>query len=205
MPMIGRFTSRARRINISAPKMAAIKRPTFAFMRGKFSRWIALGFGSGLAPLSPGTFGTLFAWLSFLWIQAGLSWMLSSAGVFSSSGRFGALLSVWFWPVTLLSGLLLGVWACERCGRDLGVSDHGAMVWDEVIAFWLVLWVVNAPAQAGGTTQFSLFLLFRFFDIFKPPPIGFYDASLKGGWGVMADDLIAAFYTLLVFALWRAL
>lgn len=165
--------------------------PDFAFMRRRLSRWIALGFGSGLAPFSPGTFGTLWGWFSFLLIDA---WLVKPLGA-----------SLWAWPVILVAGLVIGIWACERCGRDLGVSDHGSMVWDEVIAFWLVLYLVKAPDQAGFSTQFGVFVLFRFFDILKPPPISHFDATVKGGWGVMLDDLIAAFYTLLALALWRAL
>jgi phosphatidylglycerophosphatase A len=188
--------------------VAAVKRPTFAFMRVKLSRWIALGFGSGLAPISPGTVGTLWAWASFLmldhvfmqWVSKLLPRPLFSLPVFG-----GFSLEVVLWPIVLVVGLLIGAWACARCGRDLGVSDHGAMVWDEVIAFWLILWLANAPVVAGFSTQLALFLLFRFFDILKPPPISYYDATLKGGWGVMIDDLIAAFYTLLALALWRAL
>ena len=187
---------------------SAIKRPTFAFMRVKLSRWIALGFGSGLAPFSPGTFGTLFAWLSFLVIDSWLGKWSAHPGlvkVLQGSLLESLALATWAWPVILVLGLFLGVWACGRCGRDLGVSDHGSMVWDEVIAFWLVLWIANTPSHAGFSTQLALFVLFRFFDILKPPPISYYDANLKGGWGVMIDDLIAAFYALLALALWRAL
>jgi phosphatidylglycerophosphatase A len=164
-------------------------KPSFAFMRPKLSRWIAFGFGSGLAPFSPGTVGTLWAWASYLLLDAWFS-------------RIG--MPVWLWPAVIAAGLALGIWACQRCGRDLGVSDHGAMVWDEVIAFWLVLWLAAVPSHSGFGTQLALFLLFRFFDILKPPPISHFDATVKGGWGVMLDDLIAAFYTLLVLALWRA-
>lgn len=186
----------------------SIKRPTFAFMRPKLSRWIALGFGSGLAPFSPGTFGTLWAWVCFLFIDnllSKLSANVSFVKFFQGTSLESVALSTWAWPVILIMGFWLGVWACGRCGRDLGVSDHGAMVWDEVIAFWLVLWVAQTPSGAGFSTQLALFVLFRFFDILKPPPISHYDATLKGGWGVMIDDLIAAFYALLVLAVWRAL
>jgi phosphatidylglycerophosphatase A len=195
-------------IDRGRPASSVIKRPTFAFMRIKLSRWIALGFGSGLAPFSPGTFGTLWAWVSFILIDLALAQLARNPGVLSLiQGTFLEAHTVtnYAWPLILVLGLLLGVWACGRCGRDLGVSDHGAMVWDEVIAFWLVLWIANTPERAGFSTQLALFILFRFFDILKPPPISHYDATLKGGWGVMIDDLIAAFYTLLALALWRAL
>ena len=88
------------------------------------------------------------------------------------------------------------MWACGKTGRALGVADDGAMVWDEIVAFMLVL--VFTPAlwqwQAGA------FALFRLFDIVKPPPIRYFDRRLKNGFGVMFDDVLAAFYTLLVLA-----
>jgi len=99
-------------------------------------------------------------------------------------------------------GFALGVWTCGKTGRDLGAPDHGSMVWDEIVAFWLVL-LFAMPAGFG--TQCWAFLWFRFFDMVKPPPIGYFDKHFKGGFGVMWDDIVAAFYTLLVFALWRAL
>jgi phosphatidylglycerophosphatase A len=80
------------------------------------------------------------------------------------------------------------------------VADHGAVVWDEIVAFWLVLLFV----PGGFGSQLAAFVLFRFFDIVKPPPIRHYDAKLKNGFGTMLDDLLAAFYTLLVLALFRA-
>ncbi len=92
---------------------------------------------------------------------------------------------------------LAGVWAAELTGRALGVPDHGAIVIDEVVAFLLVLWLVDA----GPLRIAVAFVLFRFFDIVKPPPIRQLDRALKNGVGVMLDDLLAAGYTVLVFAL----
>ena len=89
----------------------------------------------------------------------------------------------------------------DATGRALGVADHGAMVWDEVVAFALVL--VFTPD--GWLWQAGAFLLFRLFDILKPPPIHYFDRRLKSGFGVMFDDLLAAFYTLLVLALIKLL
>jgi phosphatidylglycerophosphatase A len=153
------------------------KRVTRKFLFQRASHLIALGFGSGLAPIAPGTIGTLWAWVMFL------------------------IIDVWandlFWAVTLPLAFLLGIWACAKTGRDLGVSDHGAMVWDEVVAFWFILWIV--PATWGW--QLIAFILFRFFDAVKPPPVGWADRRFKGGFGVMFDDLVAAFMTLLVMAL----
>lgn len=101
----------------------------------------------------------------------------------------------------MAGAFLLGIWACEETGRDLGVADHGGMVWDEVAAFWLVLLVL----PGGWIEQAVAFALFRAFDIVKPPPIRHFDARLKSGFGVMFDDLLAAAYTLLVLALWKHL
>jgi phosphatidylglycerophosphatase A len=148
------------------------------FMRQRLSRLIALGFGSGLAPYAPGTVGTLWAWLAFVVLDR---W-LDPTG----------------WMLLIAAGFLAGVWACGKTGRDLGTPDHGAMVWDEIVAFWLVLLFV----PDGFGAQFGAFVVFRFFDIVKPPPIRHLDARLKNGFGVMLDDLLAAFYTLLLAALW---
>jgi len=98
-------------------------------------------------------------------------------------------------------GTAIGVFACRRTGEALGIQDHGAIVWDEIIAFWLVLWVLNGSFGQ----QLTAFLVFRMFDIVKPPPIRWVDRTVGGGWGVMADDLLAACLTLLVLAIWRAL
>ena len=142
---------------------------------------IALGAGAGLAPAAPGTVGTLLAFP--------LYWLLAA---FSTSTMALALLGAAF---------LLGVWACGTTGRALGVADHGAMVWDEIVAFAVVL-VFTPP---GWQWQLGAFLLFRFFDIVKPPPIRYFDRRLKNGFGVMFDDLLAAGYTLLVLAVGQRL
>jgi phosphatidylglycerophosphatase A len=148
------------------------------FMRVRLSRWIAMGFGSGLSPFAPGTVGTLWAWLAF------------------------AVLERWIppigWAVLVVGGFALGIWACSRTSRDLGVPDHGAIVWDEIVAFWLVLLFV----PAGFGDRLGAFVVFRFFDIVKPPPIRHFERTLKDGLGIMFDDVLAAAYTLLLFALW---
>ena len=91
---------------------------------------------------------------------------------------------------------VLGAWACGVTGRALGRPDHGGMVWDEVVAFLLVLFFT----PRDGYWQAFAFLIFRVFDIVKPPPIRYYERMVKGGFGVMLDDVLAAFYTLLVLA-----
>jgi len=149
-------------------------------MRAKLSRLVALGFGSGLSPWAPGTVGTLWAWLTWALFS---HWWSGPASLAIVAGAFA-----------------LGVWACGRTADALGVPDHGSIVWDEVAAFWLVL----ALVPATFASQFWAFVLFRVFDIVKPPPIRHFDTTLRGGFGVMFDDLLAAFYTLLVFAAWGA-
>ena len=94
---------------------------------------------------------------------------------------------------------IIGIWACSATGKALGSHDHGGMVWDEITAFLLVLFLTpnNLIWQAYA------FLLFRMFDIIKPPPIRYYDQKLRSGFGVMFDDLLAAFLTLLCLAAWK--
>jgi phosphatidylglycerophosphatase A len=152
---------------------------SLSFILGHPARFIAFGFGAGLAPVAPGTFGTLVA--------IPLAYLLRHA---LSDAAYLLLLPLWF---------ALGVWACVRTGRELGVHDYGGIVWDEVVAFMLVLFFVPATWLA----QAVAFALFRFFDIVKPPPIRQVDAHCHGGFGVMADDILAAFYALLVLALWQ--
>lgn len=155
------------------------------FMLAHPAHWLAQGFGSGLSPVMPGTAGTLMGWALFA----------------IPTSLWPAVFTPLFWGVAILAGFIIGVWACDRTGRDMGVADHGSMVWDEIIAFWLVL-LFLMPADLA--TQCAAFLWFRFFDMVKPPPIRFFDRHVKGGFGVMWDDIVAAFYTLLLFAFWRA-
>jgi phosphatidylglycerophosphatase A len=157
------------------------KAPTLRFLFAHPAHFLALGFGAGLAPIAPGTFGTLVA--------------LPLAAVLRAYASDAAYLGA----VVLAFGI--GVWAAGRTGRDLGVGDHGAIVWDEVVAFVLVLFFVDADPLREAFA----FLLFRLFDIAKPPPARFVDREWHGGFGVMADDIVAAFYTLLVLALWQRL
>jgi len=151
-------------------------RPTFGFLWRRPAHLIALGFGSGLAPIAPGTFGTLLA----IPFDAGLR-------AYASDATHIAAIALLF---------ALGAWAAQVTGRDLGVADHGSIVIDEVVAFLLVLYFVGADPLR----QAIAFLLFRVFDIVKPPPIRQVDQALKNGIGVMLDDLLAAAYTLVVFA-----
>lgn len=156
-------------------------RPNWAFATHSSAHLIALGFGSGLMRPAPGTWGTLFGWVTFHYLLAGLSAYTQGA--------------------IILAAFAIGVWACGVAGKALGVIDHGAWVWDEVVAFWLILWLIPQSFAA----QMWAFVLFRFFDIVKPPPIRQWDAQLKNGFGVMWDDIMAAFYTLLLIAVWNRL
>jgi len=171
---------------LESGQTACVVQPNSRFMLSHPAHLIAQGFGSGLSRIMPGTMGTLFAWLSF--------------GVLSA--RFPALFTPSHWAIIIAAGFVVGIWACRKTGRDLGIADHGSMVWDEIIAFWLVLLLLT---PAGFGTQLWAFFWFRLFDMVKPSPIRYFDRHLKGGFGVMWDDIVAAFYTLLLFALWRAL
>ena len=155
-------------------------KPDLRFLVSNPAHFFALGLGSGLAPAAPGTFGTLFGWASFVWLAPRVP--------------------LWGWVVLLVGGFGAGCWVCAKTGRDLGATDHGAMVWDEIIAMWLVL-LCTPP---GLVWQTFAFVLFRIFDIVKPPPIRAFERRFKdapwSGFGVMGDDLIAAFYALLVMA-----
>jgi phosphatidylglycerophosphatase A len=168
---------------------APAPRASAAFMRRHPAHWIALGFGSGLSPWAPGTVGTLWAWVAFLVLD-----------------RWLASLGPLAWGIWIAASLGLGWWACTRTAQHLAVADPGAIVWDEVVAFWTVLWLVM---PAGWLAQLVAFGLFRFFDAVKPGPVGWCDRHFKAarGWrqglGILADDLVAALCTLLVIALWR--
>lgn len=159
--------------------------PTLGFMLSHPAHVLALGFGSGLARFAPGTWGTLWAWVSFVVLQ---SWL--------SPDQVGQL---------VLLSLPLGWWACTVTARNLRSVDPVCIVWDEIVCFWIVLWLVMPAGWAG---QLAAFLLFRLFDIWKPGPMGWADRTFKdvgwrGGFGILADDLLAAFCTLFVLALWK--
>ncbi len=138
-----------------------------------------MGFGAGLSPWAPGTIGTLIAWPIYLLVSPALP-----LGLFL---------------LLLCSMFAAGVWVCDVTGRHLGAHDHGAMVWDEITAFLLVLFFTpDRPLWQG-----SAFVLFRVFDILKPAPIRRVEGLLRNGLGVMFDDLIAAFYVLLCLAVYK--
>jgi len=150
-------------------------KPNFRFLFSHPYHFIACGFGSGLSPFAPGTAGTLAAWVMY-WP---LRYLIPHEIVFIG---FIAI------------AFLIGIYAADRTGRDLGVSDDGSIVWDEIVPFWCVL--LFTPT--GLVWQLAAFLLFRFFDIVKPQPARWLDTHMKNGVGVMADDAVAAAYTVLV-------
>ena len=156
-------------------------KPDLKFLFVHPAHFLALGFGSGLSPLAPGTAGTLTAWLLFPWLRPH----------FSDAGFL----------LLLACAFVLGIFAIARAGRALGETDHAAIVWDEMVPFWLVLLMT----PEGWLWQLAAFVWFRFFDIVKPQPARWIDAHMKHGLGVMLDDLAAAGYTLLVLALFKAL
>lgn len=163
--------------------MAKSPPPPLKFLFTHPAHFIACGCGSGLSSFAPGTAGTLFAWLTFLLFG---SLLPNIATTF-------AILAVFF---------MLGVLACDITGRHLGVADHGAIVWDEIVPFWTVLVFVPAGFSfAALSWQLLAFLLFRLFDIVKPFPANWFDSQLKNGLGVMMDDVVAAGYTLFALAL----
>ena len=179
-------TASARAEPVQLDDLNAPRRPTSAFMREHPAHWIGLGFGSGLSRIAPGTLGTLWAWL--VW------------------AAFLHLLTPMTQGVLIAVSLLAAWWACTVTARNLRVADPGNVVADEIVAFWLVLWLI---APAGFAGQLVAFALFRFFDAVKPGPVGWADRLLHGkrgwlgGWGILFDDLVAAFCTLLVIAGWR--
>lgn len=132
---------------------------------------MSLGFGSGLAPVAPGTFGTLAAIPFYLLL---------------------AQLTLPVYLAIILAGFALGVFLCRYTSDALGEHDHSGIVWDEFIGFWITMIAVPStwPWILTG------FVLFRFFDIVKPWPVSLADAKMKGGFGIMIDDVLAGIYAL---------
>ncbi|MFP6556955.1 phosphatidylglycerophosphatase A [Paraburkholderia sp. B3] len=163
-----------------AARPAGPRRADAPFMLTHPLHLLSLGFGSGLSRIAPGTAGTLFAWASFEVLN-----------------RY---LTVLDWGLLILVGYFAGIVVTGFTAKKLRTEDPSAIVWDEIVAFWLVLLMVM-PADFKG--KLLAFVVFRFFDMVKPPPIRYIERRFKGGFGIMLDDLVAAFFTLLVVALWR--
>jgi len=152
--------------------------------------FLATGFGAGLSPFAPGTAGSLMGWLTYDVLLRRLSLPLR-----------GALTGVAF---------AAGIWACESGARELQVPDPPQLALDEVVAMWLVLCAVDGvfPQRTGWLTQTIAFGMFRLFDIVKHGPVGWVDHHVKGGFGIMLDDVVAAalafvgLYAILKIAPW---
>lgn len=176
--------------SLDPPVAAAPRKATVRFMLSHPAHALALGFGSGLAPVAPGTVGTLWGWVSFVLLRP--------------------YLSEWQWGAVLGVGAVVGWWACTLTARHLALADPSPVVWDEILAFWLILWLV---LPAGFWAQAAAFALFRYFDAAKPGPVAWADQLFKvrrgmpigwaQGFGILFDDLVAALCTLFVIALWR--
>lgn len=154
--------------------------PGVRFLVAHPAHFIALGAGSGLPRFGPGTWGTLFAW-----------------AVFAALDRWLGDLA---WLAVVAVTIAIGAWAAQRTGAALDRADSGHIVIDEIAAFWLVLALLPDDAARPWLWQAAAFVLFRLFDIAKPPPIRYLDARFKNGFGVMLDDLVAAFFALIVLA-----
>ena len=173
----------------------APRRATWRFMGLHPLRLIALGFGSGLSPVAPGTAGTLAGWMLWLLIDR-----LFAPSAFA-------------WGAIIVVGFFIGWWACTHTARAMAVADPSPVVWDEIIAFWIILWMTMPVGWLG---QLILFALFRLFDAVKRGPVGWADSLFKPkkgalpgwpqGFGIIFDDLVAAALVLAVwFAFWFAL
>jgi phosphatidylglycerophosphatase A len=161
----------SRQTDKPVPDRAAIKKVAL----GSPSGLLAFGFGSGLSPFAPGTMGTVVA-IPFVF-------------ALKSLGAPG------FW-IALLLLFLLGIQICGHVSRKLGMHDHGGIVWDEMVGYWLAIAFV--PLQWHWLL--AAFVLFRFFDIYKPWPIRQLDQKVSGGFGIMIDDILAALFTIIVLA-----
>ena len=172
-------------------------KPNFKWMLRSANRVLAFGFGSGLSTRAPGTVGTLWAWALFLIVDYLFPLFISSTLLWA-----------------LGAGFIYGCWICGSVSEELGKRDFGGIVWDEMIAFWIILSVIMPTSLS---MQILAFVLFRFFDAIKPGPIGMIDRHFKNtenldmsstqrqiwwrGFGIMIDDLTAALSTLLAIAL----
>ena len=161
--------------------MAKASAPPTSFLFRHPAHLIACGFGSGLSPFAPGTAGTLLAWATYPLLRNGMA--------------DAELLAF------LLVCAVIGIFVVRRTGDDLGAVDHGSIVWDEIVPFWAVLLLT----PTGWLWQLAAFLWFRFYDIMKPPPANYFDEKVKNGFGVMMHDMIAAGYTVLTLALFKAI
>jgi phosphatidylglycerophosphatase A len=157
---------RGSNISQPEPQQVAPTKLDVKFLCSAPIHFLALGFGTGLAPKAPGTFGTL----------AGLPFVLLIP--YMTELHYAALIAIF---------ALWGVHICGKTARNAGVHDHGAIVWDEIVGFMLTMWL----SPISWLTVSVGFLLFRLFDILKPWPISYVDKHCHGGLGIMLDDILA--------------
>lgn len=151
--------------------------PNLKFLLQHPAHFLALGFGSGLAKKAPGTVGTL--------VGLPLFYLISHYAVSTQL-------------MITAATFIVGIYFCDVAGKNLGVTDHGSIVWDEIAAMMLVLiFTPSIFTPKGWVWWLVAFALFRLFDIWKPFPIRQCDAKLKNGFGVMFDDLLAAIYAII--------
>ena len=134
--------------------------------------FMALGFGSGLIKPAPGTWGTLAAVPLYL--------LVMNFVTASSYSYFGLI----------IVGFVVGIYLCGKTASDAGVHDHGSIVWDEIIGFFITMVLLPVTWQNIALG----FVLFRFFDILKPWPIKLLDKHVHGGFGIMIDDVLAGVF-----------
>lgn len=154
------------------------KKPPLSWVYARPERILAFGFGSGVIYPGPGTWGTLVGWLLWFLLLANLSFTIAA--------------------IVILIAFFVGCFIAQRCVDELGIPDHSGINWDEIVAIWLVL--LFTPV--GFWYQFAAVVIFRVFDISKPPPISLFDKRFKSGFGVMIDDILAAIYTIIVIYLY---
>ncbi|MDV6327466.1 phosphatidylglycerophosphatase A [Idiomarina sp. Sol25] len=138
--------------------------------------WLALGFGSGLAPKAPGTFGTLIG-IPAVFLLASLNW--------------------WEYLLALVVMTLVGIWICQYTAKAMGEHDHPSIVWDEIVGYAIAMFAL--PVEP--LWLLAAFVLFRIFDILKPGPIGWADKKLSGGNGIMMDDVLAGIFSAVILHL----
>ncbi|WP_420070621.1 phosphatidylglycerophosphatase A [Vibrio gazogenes] len=156
-------------------------KPTERLHLGNLWHLLATGFGSGLSPVIPGTMGTLAA-IPFYLLLSQLPFAIYVA-------------------ITLFA-TLIGIKICQRTSDDMHVHDHGSIVWDEFVGFWITMLVVPYMVQGSGEWSWIAlgFVLFRFFDMVKPWPIRWLDQHVAGGFGIMIDDVLAGVMAGIVLA-----
>ncbi|WP_392566247.1 phosphatidylglycerophosphatase A [Utexia brackfieldae] len=135
---------------------------------------LAVGFGSGLSPVMPGTMGSIAA-IPIWWL-------------------FHDIAPLYYWLIVIVA-TIFGCWICQKTADHIGKADPGSVVWDEFVGMWIALFFMPVVSWLW---VLAVFVIFRFFDILKPWPIGWFDQKIKGGVGIMLDDIIAGIFSVIV-------